>query len=790
MKVTVFKQLNLTNTPFFRDIDVIIDNIKKPTYLNLINSIRLEEDKNKRNELKKQLPCICWSGLFRSRSAKGLIEHSGLICLDFDNVIDIEELKSKLSKDKHAYVLFISPSGNGLKLIVKIPKCESDAEHKAYFNSLVNHFKSDYLDKSGSDVSRICYFSHDENILVNTNAEVFTDKIEGPKKIYTETPILKLKSSNEIINKLEIWWNKKFGFIQGERNTNIYKLAIALNDYGIPKHEAQSYLNKYVMADFSQEELDKIVKSAYSNIDTFGTLFFNDDNTLTEIKKKIHNGADKKKIITDFKQRFAPEEIEEAIVNINDNVSISEFWQFTPKGVCTIKHHSFKVFLEQQGYFKFYTTDSDNFIFVKVENNIINRTTADKIKAFVLDYLESNNHMRAYELIASSSKIFKDDYLNLLSQAKVSFYEDDLTKGVIYYQNGALIIHKDKLELIDYFNLDGFVWEQQIIKRNFVKVDFQDCVFQRFIYYVSGQNIDKFNSIRSVIGYMLHSFKTSANNKAIIINDETISDNPNGGSGKGIFWNALKRMKNLVDIDGKQFDFTKSFLYQLVNPDTQILVFDDVKRNFAFENLFSLITEGITIEKKNKDAIKIPVNKSPKILITTNYTVGGVGGSFERRKFEIEFSSYFNASHTPEKEFKHMLFEEWDEIEWKKFDSFMVDCLQYYLTNGLVKHDFTNLELRKLINSTNSDFYEWIVEQKLQPFLRYDKSELYNNIKTIYPDFGKWLKQNTLTKWLEIYGKYLGYEVLQGQSNGVRWIEYRTENKTTNFFNENTEDIF
>ena len=72
---------------------------------------------------------------------------------------------------------------------------------------------------------------------------------------------------------------------------------------------------------------------------------------------------------------------------------------------------------------------------------------------------------------------------------------------------------------------------------------------------------------------------------------------------------------NVSPIDGKQFDFNKNFAYQTLNADTQVLVFDDVEKSFNFESLFSIITEGITIEKKNKDAIKIPVSRSPKICL-------------------------------------------------------------------------------------------------------------------------------------------------------------------------------
>ena len=134
--------------------------------------------------------------------------------------------------------------------------------------------------------------------------------------------------------------------------------------------------------------------------------------------------------------------------------------------------------------------------------------------------------------------------------------------------------------------------------------------------------------MESTIGFMLHAHKNLSYCPAIILNDEVISDNPEGGTGKGLFMNALSKMKKVVTIDGKSFTFERSFAYQLVSADTQILVFDDVKKNFDFERLFSVVTEGLTLEKKNKDAIKIPFSKSPKIAITTNYAIKVAVNSF------------------------------------------------------------------------------------------------------------------------------------------------------------------
>jgi hypothetical protein len=321
-------------------------------------------------------------------------------------------------------------------------------------------------------------------------------------------------------------------------------------------------------------------------------------------------------------------------------------------------------------------------------------------------------------------------------------------------------------------NLDGMVWKDHVINRYFYKVDATNCIFDRFIGKVANDEPHRKTALMSVIGYMMHSFKTSAKNRAIIFNDELISENPNGGSGKGIICNAISKLKRVCILDGKQFDFNKSFAYQTVSIDTQVLIFDDVKKNFPFEGLFSLITEGITLEKKNKDAIKIPVKKSPKIIITTNYTVGGVGGSFDRRKYEVELSSYFSAQHTPLDEFGIMLFDEFNDQEWSKFDNYMICCLQLYLQKGLIKHNFQNLKTRKFIGDTSFEFYEWITEGNIDLGTRVYKTQKFNEFIEEYPDFKKYnLSQKRFSKWIDSLGIYLNKKINHGKSIDGRWVE-------------------
>jgi len=57
-KVTIFKSITVTDTPYTVSVDDIISRLKTGKHEDLINSIREEQDKDKRNALKKELPAI------------------------------------------------------------------------------------------------------------------------------------------------------------------------------------------------------------------------------------------------------------------------------------------------------------------------------------------------------------------------------------------------------------------------------------------------------------------------------------------------------------------------------------------------------------------------------------------------------------------------------------------------------------------------------------------------------------------------------------------------------------
>ena len=796
--VTIFQNIRETDTPFFRDVHVILDRIKDGAGATkeLVKKIRLEKRKPERQELKKQLPAICFSGTFNKRTDASLLEHSGLICLDFDGYLKQKELlqdKESLSKNKYVFSVFISPSGNGLKVLVKIP---ADAEsHTLYFNSLEKYFNSPYFDKTSKNLSRVCYESYDPLIAVNKNSSIW-DVIEEPE--YTEVSRSKDKATipitdeNKIVEILVKWWEKKYPMSEGQRNQNAYVLAMAFNDFGINKSLASYVLNQFASEDFTLREIGTTIDSAYRHTANFGTKYYEDEERINNIKAKLRRGVSKKEIRIQLQDSNLDSDTIESVLNkVEEENAMQTFWVKNDKGVIKIVHIHLKQFLEDNGFYKYCPEGGKNYIFVKVTNNLIDHTSEKEIKDFVLTHLLELDDIAVYNYFADNTRFFKEEFLSLLSTIEIYFIADSKEASYLYYKNCAVKITKDGIKTLDYLDLGGYVWKDHVIDRTFNLCSVTDaCDFKKFISNINGGDLERVKTMESTIGFLLHGYKNLSFCPAVILNDEVISDNPEGGTGKGLIMNALSKMKKLVVIDGKSFAFERSFAYQLVSADTQILCFDDVKKHFDFERLFSVVTEGLTLEKKNKDAIKIPFSRSPKIAITTNYAIKGTGNSFARRKWELELHQYYNKEYTPLDEFGKLMFGDWNDDDWCEFDNYMIGCLMNYLNTGLVKSKFVNLKIRQLSAESCHEFIEWcgLVDSTdksvaLQTNVRLYKNELYSNFIDEYPDYGPRgrmsVSRHKFYRWIIAYALYKeGVMPEEDRDQIGRWIIIRSKPET------------
>ena len=167
MQVTIFKNVWDKTNPHHIPLQQALERIQNGKSRTLVSEVR---DGNK--DKKKELPVVCFSGEFASRSDDALFEHSGFIILDFDHV-DVDQTKRALATDDFIHSCWTSPSGNGVKALVHITHPE---RHRDHFRALIKYFERTHgleLDESGINESRACFESHDPDIIIKDDYTKF-----------------------------------------------------------------------------------------------------------------------------------------------------------------------------------------------------------------------------------------------------------------------------------------------------------------------------------------------------------------------------------------------------------------------------------------------------------------------------------------------------------------------------------------------------------------------------------------------------------------------------------------
>jgi hypothetical protein len=288
--VTIFKNFN--EVVEHKSIPTILDEIKTGKYKHAIVYLRkslAEKKEEAYNKAKKSLPAFTPSGKFvGGRKLEFLAEYSNTIILDIDKLSkeDLTKASHLANQSEFTYASFISPSGNGLKILVKIKTLKT--EHKETFLKVQAHYEDILkleIDKSGKDLTRLCFYSSDENLYLNESAKTFVTTIDNQSassraQSKDEMPLIedasKLKTANAtenldsdaIYNHCIKFTEKKVQYIEGSRNVFVHQLACNLNRKGVSLQEALGY----ILTDFGydEKEVTQAVNSAYGNIHEFG----------------------------------------------------------------------------------------------------------------------------------------------------------------------------------------------------------------------------------------------------------------------------------------------------------------------------------------------------------------------------------------------------------------------------------------------------------------------------------------------------------------------------------------
>jgi hypothetical protein len=142
---------------------------------------------------KRSLPAVTFAGTFApTRGNAHLQRHSRLLHVDMDHLSDVAATKQALSDDPHVVFAFTSPSGGGLKAGVEIPPVTSAEQYAHAWRVVKAEHEQHYgvtWDPATKDVARLCYVSHDPDLFVNFDAEVFdVPPMPSPEPKPTITP--------------------------------------------------------------------------------------------------------------------------------------------------------------------------------------------------------------------------------------------------------------------------------------------------------------------------------------------------------------------------------------------------------------------------------------------------------------------------------------------------------------------------------------------------------------------------------------------------------------------------
>lgn len=218
------------------------------------------------DKLKDTLPGFTICGIFEpKRAAANLKGYSRYIILDIDKLdaATVIEIKQRACAVAFTFCCFISPSGIGLKIIVRV---STDVDqHKEAYQQLITIYEKKLgvgIDRSGSDVSRLCYFSCDKEIYIQEDSVIYTP-INTKKESKFQNDFIELHGDSDVFEKCIQFTENIYKFEEGSRNSFIYLLANNCNRQGLSEADATSRIK--ARFNYDNSKVSSTIQSAYKH---------------------------------------------------------------------------------------------------------------------------------------------------------------------------------------------------------------------------------------------------------------------------------------------------------------------------------------------------------------------------------------------------------------------------------------------------------------------------------------------------------------------------------------------
>jgi hypothetical protein len=721
-------------------------------------------------KLKQQLPLFMVSGsLEGERCVDNVVKYTQVMILDFDKLGEqLKEVRKKIEANPQTMFTMLSPSGDGLKVLVVVDSLIE--QHKIAFKQVSSHFEKltgVKLDASGSDVSRLCYFSYDPDLYWNKDYKVFGVKEQQVTLQKRDTSPIQvtgiLSVQIESIERVHDFLEENGLSLTEDRNDwrNVGWAFASIGDYEIGKN---------LFLKFSQ--LDKEIYEEEECLKQWGILF----NGYKSEGGSITLGT------------FYYLAKEKGFNLKNEAKELAQFWEFIPK-----KGDGYELQINRYKLFEFWKLKNfrvydrnTRAVLVKVEDNLIEEISFEDVKRDLIKHLETNvgfeleygftRDQLIEKVMKSIDSLVNKNMYGFLEKANEQEHWDTKSVSSFYFGNGVVNVSSTGVTIEPYSTLEGVIWKSKINPHKLNIDQSEESDFEKFVHRTVDNDPDKIDALESTIGYMLDRYKDPANPRAIVLMDESFElKEAEGGSGKSLIFDAVSQMRNMIKLDGKDYKKHR-FSLQNVMMDTEIVFFDDLNPDMDFRHFYPMITTDMNVEKKGKQSFIIPFGRSPKLGISTNYGMGhSTEGSSIRRKFEVEIGHYYSVRHRPIDEFGIEFFSpDWTETNWNNFYLYMFRCLKKFKANGLMEYDRTDMKDKHLRAEIGSVFVEYAdgikrnVEHEMKKLLR--KYNRKMNAKIEQRSFNDLLKKYIVMKEIDTRAYREGKRLPWRESNSKAFL--------------------
>ena len=446
--------------------------------------------------------------------------------------------------------------------------------------------------------------------------------------------------------------------------------------------------------------------------------------------KAIEDGEDPE-VIGIEKLKIAPEHIAAVVDQVKSKLDKKKnfswfrpFWVLSQnsKGEvsCKVNILQFQDFLYTQLGVSLFFSDENTRVYrlVEYENKEVQEISIEYIKKKIKDYIfdtlqdyfqDHNEQELVMTSIVNNELLFSSGRLEWLNRSGFKIMTDDEHTGNYFYKNGVVRVTNDGIRLMDYSQIGDFgVWRKMIIDHKFELVqDTTKTIWADFCQKISGDELN-YNYLRALIGYCLHKYKSRSHPRSVFFGENIENPKDGGGAGKGILISALQKIVGGMTIDAENFKPDSGFAFQRYELGTPFICLEDASKKTNFEKYKSIITEGLTVDKKNKDQMYLSFEHSPKILWTGNYSPDTSANYMKRRFWVFAFECFFNVNNTPADYYGQMLFDDWDNDQWNGFYNFQMECVQYYLKNGVAQVPTINMDRKAIRSQFGEDILDYI----------------------------------------------------------------------------------